>query len=133
MDARQRLVHGAATQLRELLNDKCPRCQTVFLDFTGCCALTCRRCGCGFCAWCLADCGGDAHQHVAHCPHNLAPGRNLFATEAQWEEGRRQRRQQAVTALLSGLPRDVARSVVEATQGELADVGLQAVAAAFLA
>ena len=131
MDARQRLVHGAATQLRELLNDKCPRFQTIFLDFNGCCAITCPRCGCGFCAWCLMNCGGDAHRHVGQCQLNLAPGRSVHASEALVLQGRRQRRHKAVTVLLRALPRDVARSVVEATRGELKDVGLQAVVATF--
>jgi hypothetical protein len=31
----------------------------------GCFALTCRNCGCDFCARCLADCGTDAHKHCA--------------------------------------------------------------------
>ena len=48
MDERQRRLDGVTTQLRELLNDKCPRCLAVFLDFTGCCALRCPRCACGF-------------------------------------------------------------------------------------
>jgi len=34
-----------------------------FDDYQGCNALTCGKCGCGFCALCLADCGPDAHPH----------------------------------------------------------------------
>ena len=127
MDARQRRVYGAAMQLREALTDRCPRCGAAFLDFSGCCALSCFRCGCGFCAWCLADCGRDAHRQLANCQRNLAPGRNVFASEALWQQGRRQRRQEAATALLQPLPVDEARSVVEEVRQELVDVGLQAV------
>ena len=49
---------------------RCPRCKAVFNDFSGCFALSCGRNGCraGFCAWCLADCGADAHAHVVNCP-----------------------------------------------------------------
>jgi len=48
-----------------VLTLRCPRCKTAFMDFEGCFALqwgngTCR---CGFCAWCLTDCGTDAHTH----------------------------------------------------------------------
>ena len=131
MDARQRRVHGAAMQLREALTDKCPRCGAAFVDFSGCCALKCHRCPCHFCAWCLADCGGDAHRHVANCQRNLAPGRNVFASEALWQQGRRQQRQESVMALLQPLPADEARSVVDEVRQELLDVGLQAVVADF--
>ena len=57
-----------------ILTLHCPRCKQAFVDFTGCMALTCSRagCGCGFCALCGEDCGGDAHPHIgAGCP--LAP------------------------------------------------------------
>ncbi len=55
----------------ELLEPSCPRCKRRFIDFEGCFALTCSGnggCGCGFCAYCLEDCGNDAHNHVAACP-----------------------------------------------------------------
>eukprot|EP01047_Picozoa_sp_COSAG01_P082414 COSAG01_NODE_16820_length_1201_cov_1.062613_1_plen_53_part_10 len=41
-DARKHIVE-------ELLTLKCPReaCRQAFIDFTGCFALTCGRCGCG--------------------------------------------------------------------------------------
>ena len=55
-----------------LLELSCPRCKRRFYDFEGCFALTCSGhggCGCAFCAYCLEDCGVDAHQHVAACPH----------------------------------------------------------------
>ena len=57
-----------------ILTKRCPRCQQAFHDFDGCFALTCsnKRCKAAFCAWCLTDCGLDAHAHVAHC--NLGNG-----------------------------------------------------------
>jgi hypothetical protein len=58
-----------------LLELSCPRCKRRFFDFDGCFALTCSGnggCGCGFCAYCLEDCGADAHKHVAACPHRPA-------------------------------------------------------------
>ena len=124
MDEQQRRVHAASAQLRELLNEQCPRCGAAFLDFNGCCALTCHRCGCGFCAWCLADCGADAHAHVAHCDRNLEPGRSVFSSDRLVEEGRRARRHEAAVALLTALPREVAAEVAVAVAAELADVGL---------
>ena len=40
----------------------------AFLDFEGCFALKCLSCDCGFCAYCLQNCGNDAraHEHVAN-------------------------------------------------------------------
>ena len=132
MSEEERRVHAAALKLRELLNDSCPRCGAAFVDFTASCALTCHRCGCAFCAWCLTDCGADAHRHVAMCDRNLAPGRNLFSSPELVEQGRRVRRSEAVTDMLSALPQDVAAQVAAATQRELADVGLEEVAALFM-
>jgi hypothetical protein len=56
------LFNGFANKL----NLKCPRCQSAFLDYDGCNALTCAvpDCRAAFCAICLKDCGSDAHQHV---------------------------------------------------------------------
>ena len=56
-------------KIAELMYTRCPRCKTVFLDFSGCFALKCSNsaCGCGFCAKCLKDCGNDAHSHVSQC------------------------------------------------------------------
>lgn len=53
----------------DALNVRCPVCDAVFVDFNGCCALTC-QCGRAFCAFCQADCREDAHQHVSSCPIN---------------------------------------------------------------
>ena len=49
----------------------------MFVDFDGCFALTCsnKSCKAAFCAWCLQDCGADAHRHVAHCKMNADPGK----------------------------------------------------------
>lgn len=51
----------------KILSLACPRCSMVYSDFDGCCALKCKSCSCAFCAWCLEDCGNDAHSHVAKC------------------------------------------------------------------
>jgi hypothetical protein len=58
--------------VERFVNASCPRCRAVFVDFSGCTALTCgvSSCKAGFCAWCLMDCGRDAHQHVPRCPDN---------------------------------------------------------------
>lgn len=67
-----------------LLNDRCPRCQKVFIDQDGCLALYC-GCGCGFCGYCLKDCGSDAHAHVRSCTYMASRGyfNNFQAVQAQ--------------------------------------------------
>jgi hypothetical protein len=59
--------------LCERLNMKCPRCELVFDDYTGCNALTCRgqSCRAAFCAICLKDCDTNAHHHVRTCHGDL--------------------------------------------------------------
>ncbi|KAG7340019.1 AAA domain containing protein [Nitzschia inconspicua] len=59
--------------LSEQLNMKCPRCQQVFIDYSGCNALTCSNdeCKAAFCAVCLKDCGKNAHPHVREQHGNL--------------------------------------------------------------
>ena len=60
----------------------CPSCRLAFSDYTGCAALTCHGCQCGFCALCLEDCGADAHQHVAHC--RLNPAGSVHVRTEDW-------------------------------------------------
>ena len=133
MDEEQRRVHAKAREVCELLTDACPRCKQAFVDFNGCCALTCSRCPCGFCAWCLQDCGADAHAHVASCRHNLAPGRGVYAPNhpVVWREGRTRMKREAVTRLLRGLEPGLAKLVAKAAERELRDMGLADVVAQF--
>lgn len=57
--------------VEKLLTLRCPRCMQAFVDFDACFALTCARCKCAFCGWCLVDCGDvNAHRHVANCALN---------------------------------------------------------------
>ena len=53
--------------VEKILTLSCPRCEQAFVDFDGCFALRCGRCQAGFCAYCLADCGRDAHAHIGGC------------------------------------------------------------------
>ena len=59
VDARRKHIE------EEIMTLRCPRCHQAFVDYNACAALTCSRstCRCGFCAYCLADCGSDAHSH----------------------------------------------------------------------
>jgi hypothetical protein len=104
----------------------CPRCGQAFVDFAGCFALTCSRCACGFCAYCLADCGDDAHTHVAACAFNAAPGRDVFGTPELFQRAQNERRARALAAYLAEhVPDEAERAAVRASiAGELAGLGM---------
>ena len=79
--------------IEEVLTLRCPRCSMAFVDFEGCFALTCgnNQCRAAFCAWCLADCGADAHTHVAGCAENAMKG-NMYGTMTAFQAHHRARR-----------------------------------------
>jgi hypothetical protein len=107
-----------------LLTLRCPRCAQAFVDFSGCFALTCSRCRAGFCAWCLTDCGSDAHAHVARCPRSVGGG--PFGTLAQFQECHRKRCGELVRAYLAALPGTIDKSaLVAACKQDFADLQLQ--------
>ena len=126
MDADQREVEHLRREIvNKVLNLSCPRCGLVFVDFSDCFALTCSRCNCGFCAWCLQDCGDDAHAHVANCPHNITPGRAVFGDFTLWRQSNQQRTQRKVEHKLRDASSDRIRAaVMVAIQRDLLDLGI---------
>lgn len=88
--------------VERFVNISCPRCRAVFVDFEGCTALTCSvsSCKAALCAWCLADCGKDAHQHVPQCAANPArtdPSADHFYTTAnRWNAAMAERAERLV-------------------------------------
>jgi hypothetical protein len=128
MDERKRLVHlGRMYITDEVLNLSCPRCKAKFLDFNGCFALTCSRCNCGFCAWCLMDCGVDAHAHVRDCPDNLMPGKDVFGDVTLFETQHALKRRVQVIKYLTESVRDrsIAIEILRSVQPELRDLGIE--------
>jgi len=108
--------------IENILTLKCPRCATAILDFEGCFAVTCGNCNCGFCGWCLEDCGADAHAHVKQCPQSLHRGSyygsqeefnqvhsanrgNRIREYLRWVDDRREREMlvEQITPYLAGL------------------------------
>ncbi|KAJ8601693.1 hypothetical protein CTAYLR_003184 [Chrysophaeum taylorii] len=92
--------------------------------FDGCFALKCHRpgCGCGFCAYCLADCGADAHEHVRACKL----GQGLFPPRARetFRRVQRDRRDRDLRAYLQTLSDEDAHAAVAGLERELLDLGL---------
>ena len=126
-DERARQVRNHVVE--RILNPACPRCGQAFVDFDGCFALSCSRVGCplpacGFCAYCLHDANGDAHHHVANCPHNIAPGRSVWATLESFREAQRRRCTRMMREYLANLDEaSRARALRDCAQ-DLRDLGI---------
>lgn len=110
--------------IEEILTLKCPRCAQAFVDFEGCFALSCCKCPCQFCGWCLADCQEDAHQHVRSCTEK-PPGADVyFGTREQFVESQRKRQHRLLKAYLAGLNAEERVAAVRAVETDLKDLGI---------
>jgi len=111
--------------VEDILTLKCPApyCKKAFLDFVGCFALTCSACHIGFCAWCLKNCGGDAHAHVASCPENR--NRNVYGTLVEFNAHHRQRRTGLITAKLTSETKEVQSIALRLLAQELTDLQIE--------
>lgn len=127
MDEHTRSVELSAMHIKNnILSLQCPRCSMVFIDFEGCFALTCgnQRCRAGFCAWCLKDCGDDAHSHVANCPEN--DSRDVFGNFQTFDRHHVLRRKEKVKSYLQSLnPPNIRIDVFKRVQRELNDIGIR--------
>ena len=106
--------------VNDILNLQCPRCKAVFDNFSGCFALTCSRntCRAGICAWCIMDCGPDAHTHVASCPE----GQGIYSTIAVFNEHHRVRRERKVREIVNQQTGRVRDILIRIIQKDLADL-----------
>ena len=119
MDERSRIVYSKRRHISEnILNCCCPRCGQVFLDFSDCFAVKCSRCPCAFCAWCLADCGDDAHEHVKQCPFKTNAD-DYFGSTDEFDAAQRRRRIRDIRTYLSKLEKDIAKDVLLAIRSDL--------------
>jgi hypothetical protein len=110
--------------IEKLLNLHCPRCGTVFDEFTGCFALKCHRCNAGICGWCMADCGNDAHPHVKECQKNRGHS-EYYGTMQQFEQLRNVERRQRVTEYLATLAPNLQGKVKTRVNPHLKQLGIQ--------
>jgi hypothetical protein len=121
------ILQHRKTIIEDILTLKCPRtkCRRAFVDFDGCFALTCTACRCGFCAYCLSDCGADAHRHVVKCPHNIAPGKKVSASIGVFDQAQRQRRARLLNQYLAQrVEVGMREALVHCMQRDLADLGI---------
>jgi len=124
-DQDERTAHLVRMEIiDEIISLRCPRCKAVFTDFSGCFALTCFRteCKAGFCAWCLKDCGADAHAHVPNCRENQTGG--VFGTKEAFEEHHRRHRERLVAARIAQETREVKTIIRNLMFKDLADLGI---------
>ncbi|KAH9250083.1 hypothetical protein BASA81_012130 [Batrachochytrium salamandrivorans] len=77
------VVALALRMVEDLLTSKCPQCKAAFLDFTGCCALTCASCNIQFCAFCHQGAAANAYSHVQQCVENPNKG-SYFCDKAKY-------------------------------------------------
>jgi len=103
----------------KILTSTCPRCGQAWVDFTGCCALTCSHCHCGFCAFCLADCGGNAHAHVAHCAWG---GQGVHMRIQDWAAARNRHRVHLLRQYLAKLDPTAKAHALEDCRQDLDDL-----------
>lgn len=119
MDENERIIYQKRRYIIEnILNCSCPRCHQVFLDFSDCFALKCSRCPCGFCAWCLLDCGDDAHEHVKNCPYKTNSD-DFFGSVDEFEGAQRKRRIRELKKFLNEIDADIRTDVLAAIKTDL--------------
>lgn len=127
LDEQQRKIRTIRHHIIEhILTLKCPRCGQAFVDFTGCFALQCSRCPCGFCAWCGADSGSNnAHDHVRVCREKPAGADIFFGTFQQFEAAQNRRRRWLLQNFLSALDPQTRNAVLQEMRRDLADLHLE--------
>jgi hypothetical protein len=113
----------------EILTLRCPRCHQAFNEFNGCLDLECSRQGCKahFCGLCLADCGQDAHPHVARCNLNPNADKDYFVSAEVFARLQRDRRQRLVSEYLANTIPDqrMRAEVVRRAKRDFDDLGLR--------
>lgn len=105
---------------------KCPRCKLAFLDYENCSAITCAGCKCGFCSYCLEDCGKDAHQHFyknkSMCPNGGGP---LFIEHKKWQEFQSKRKGVMLCEYLATVPEKLRKNVADLVAPDAKDLTIE--------
>ena len=124
MSEQQRKVDKHRRHVVEgLLTLKCPRCGQAYVDFNGCCALTCSRAGAG--QACLLPKGLRQRRPRAR-QREQCNDHGLFPDEGVLDGMLRDKRQRAVSGYIGGQVEEELRGeVLRFCAADLRDVGVQ--------
>ena len=131
-------VDTRANHIRDhLMTDRCPNCNTAWLDFgiRDCLELQCKMCQRYFCGMCIKlfdenEGSDERHHHLTVCPrHPLHGTRSAwYYINRDWFEWvRRQRQSEAINLFLDSLTTDERAEVVGAVERDLLDSGFRIV------
>lgn len=108
-------VLKARHQIATLLTLRCPRCSAAWLDFDGCCHVTCAACQQQFCACCLKTKG-----------HKIGCTQAAHWAASQLQEAHNGLRRARLSKYLATLPGSIRNKALQACQQDLEDLGLSA-------
>lgn len=110
--------------INDILTLKCPRCKVAFTEFDGCFALKCGNtlCKAAFCAWCLSDCGENAHPHLRTCPENRTG--DYFGSQEDFKQHHRIKRHRAAYNKISQLPASSQKILKERMARDFMDLSI---------
>jgi len=110
----------------EALNLKCPHCQTVYAEFTGCMALMCESCKQSFCAYCHKACSDSrgTHEHVRVCDMNETDNGSYYASTEQIKRGQKKFRIKQLKKFLREHKKEIQNATIIELQQDLDDLGI---------
>mmetsp|Transcript_66286 Transcript_66286/g.214276 ORF Transcript_66286/g.214276 Transcript_66286/m.214276 type:complete len:597 (-) Transcript_66286:531-2321(-) len=109
--------------LEDIFTLNCPRCKLAFPDFEGCSARTCVVCSCGFCSYCLKDCGADAHEHLrGGCAQESGP---MYCEQADWLAFQRIRMVRMFGDYIATVPQALQRKICFSVAPDARDLGIE--------
>ena len=122
-NAELRLLKEAKTLADEarntVLNLRCPHCQSVYFDFTGCMAIQCERCK-G-----QSPTGRGAHEHVRQCLFNETDDGNYYANAQQIRDAQKRYRTREIKKFLRKHKKNVQNAIVIELRDDLTDLDIK--------
>ena len=108
--------------IEDILTLRCPRCKIAFIDYEGCAALICSCCKAGFCAFCLIDCGDNAHSHLPICNQNL--NKQTYIALPEFNIRQSKRRQDLINEKIKDFALKAKTLLLKKMSKDLTDLGI---------
>ena len=121
-------ARGLALQARNtVLNLRCPHCQAVYFDFSGCMAIDCGFCQKSFCGYChqATQTSRGAHEHVRNCLLNETATGSYYATAEQIEDAQKRYRTREMKKFLRTHKKDLQNAIVIELEKDLKDLDIR--------